>query len=79
MSEITTISMAGFSGKLRAARQLRGLTLKQVQAKTGISYVAIHQYELGKVVPGIDNAKKLADAYQLSLSDLFESFNISKH
>lgn len=74
---ITTIIMVKIGERLKAARQLRGLTLKQVQNRTGIDYVTIHKYESNKSIPKIDNAKKLADAYQLSFSELFDTPVIS--
>ncbi len=57
--------------KLKMARELRGLSLRQAADRTGIHFQSIYQYEIGKHTPNMNNAIKLAKAYQISFDDIF--------
>lgn len=54
-------------------RELRGVfrTQEDVSEKTGISVPALSLYELGKRIPGGENAAKLAKAYDTTIDYIF--------
>lgn len=56
---------------LALSRELKGMTLRQLEQKTGISNAALSQIETGKVDdPGFRNVVKIARALGLSLKRL---------
>lgn len=57
---------------LRKARRDRGLTLHQVEERTGISYSSISDIELGKRQPTLETLERLAAAYGLELTVTLE-------
>ncbi len=56
--------------KLRTIRKERGLTLRQVADKVGVSESCISLYESGTRRPNIDTLKKLAEVLRCSIDDL---------
>jgi DNA-binding NtrC family response regulator len=58
--------------RIRAQRKVRGLTLRQLANKTGLSVSLISQIELGKSAASVATLRKLATALGVSLSTLFE-------
>ncbi|HXX47489.1 MAG TPA: response regulator [Myxococcota bacterium] len=58
--------------RIRAQRKLRGLTLRQLANKTGLSVSLISQIELGKSAASVATLRKLATALGVTLSTLFE-------
>jgi transcriptional regulator with XRE-family HTH domain len=58
--------------RLRAIRQLRGWTLKQVADKAGVSPSFLSQVERGLAATSIASLKRIAASLDLSMSDLFE-------
>ncbi|HXZ84750.1 MAG TPA: response regulator [Myxococcota bacterium] len=58
--------------RIRAQRKLRGLTLRQLANKTGLSVSLISQIELGKSAASVATLRKLATALGVALSTLFE-------
>lgn len=58
--------------KIRMLRKERGLTLKQLANKTGLSVSLISQIELGKSAASVSTLRKLAAALGVSMSSLFE-------
>ena len=58
---------------LASLRKAAGLTLKQLEEKSGVHYVKIHQIETGKINPEhimLRNAQKLAAALGCEPKDL---------
>lgn len=55
---------------LRLARELKNLTLREVESKTGMSNAMISQYENGRSQPSFRNAAILCDVYNLDLKRL---------
>ncbi len=58
--------------RLRLARERVGLTLKQVEAETGIGQSSLSEYETGKRSPRLVQLQALADLYRRSLGYFFE-------
>jgi transcriptional regulator with XRE-family HTH domain len=52
--------------RLRAARRAAGLTLKQVAAKIGYSWVVIQRWEKNVCLPGLEVLLGLCDVYGIS-------------
>jgi len=55
-----------FSARLRAARDLRGLSQSELADRAGLKPSAVSHFETGKRAPSFDNLKKLADALEVS-------------
>jgi transcriptional regulator with XRE-family HTH domain len=59
---------------LRGARKRRGLTLREVEEKTGVSNAYLSQVENGKIrQPSPAILHKLSDVYDVSYEDLLDS------
>ena len=61
-----------FGEKLRMVREHKGMTLKVVAEKAGVSESLVSQIERNKVSPAIDTLLALADALDINLEFLFE-------
>lgn len=59
-----------FGDKLQAVRRARGLTLKDLEVKSGLSRSVISGYELGRNEPGIFNLEVLCRALDIKASAL---------
>lgn len=57
--------------RLREWRKFRGMSQAKLGVAAGLSQAAITQIETGKRKPNIDTARKLADALQCDIDDLF--------
>lgn len=56
------------------ARQLKGMTLRQLEAKTGITNAALSQMETGHIKdPGFKNVVKIALALNIPLKRLADA------
>jgi transcriptional regulator with XRE-family HTH domain len=55
------------------ARTRQGLTLKQLEAKTGISKTTLNTIENGLTSPTLVQLEAIAKALNMKISDLFES------
>lgn len=64
--------------RLKKAREFRGLKLIEASRRAGVRNVSILKYEKGVNQPSIINAIKLANAYQMSLDDIFLPKNVTK-
>jgi transcriptional regulator with XRE-family HTH domain len=63
--------MTGFPAYLRELRKARGLSLKQVEAKAGVSNAYLSQLERGlRKPPHPDILRRLAKAYEVPVEDL---------
>lgn len=63
-----------FGSKLRAVRERRGITLKQVAAKAGVSESLVSQIERNKVSPSVDTLLSIADALGIDYEYLFSDY-----
>jgi transcriptional regulator with XRE-family HTH domain len=63
-----------FGKKLRTVRERRGLTLKDVAEKAGVSESLVSQIERDKVAPAIDTLLGISDVLDIDLEYLFADF-----
>jgi transcriptional regulator with XRE-family HTH domain len=63
-----------FGEKIRAVRERKGCTLKQIAQIAGISESLVSQIERNKVSPAIDTLLAIAEALDINLEYLFEEF-----
>lgn len=63
-----------FGEKIRAVRERRALTLREVADRAGVSESLVSQIERNRVSPAIDTLLALADALDLDLEYLFEDY-----
>ncbi|GHU67742.1 hypothetical protein FACS189447_10140 [Spirochaetia bacterium] len=63
-----------FGGKIRSVRERRGITLKEVAEKAGVSESLVSQIERNRVSPAIDTLLALVEALDLDLEYLFADF-----
>lgn len=59
--------------KLRALREDRGLTLKELGEQSGLSLTYLSEIERGTVYPSVDTLKQLADFFKVPVSVLVNS------
>ena len=59
--------------RIRERRKDRGLTLKQLANRTGLSVSLISQIELGKSAASMSTLHKLATALQVKMTHFFET------
>ncbi len=64
-----------FGEKIRTVREKKGLTLKAVAQKAGVSESLVSQIERNKVSPAIDTLLTLADVLDINLEFLFEEYH----
>jgi transcriptional regulator with XRE-family HTH domain len=63
-----------FGEKIRAVRERKGFTLKEVAEKAGVSESLVSQIERNRVSPAIDTLLSLADVLDLDLEYLFSDY-----
>jgi len=63
----------GLGPKIRAIRTKRGLLIREVAAKAGVTVGLISQIERGRVNPSVGTLKKLADALDVPITSFFDS------
>jgi transcriptional regulator with XRE-family HTH domain len=61
--------------KLRRFRQRKGLTLREIALRSGLSEGFVSQVERGLSSPSIISLKKLCEALCITLNELFEDHN----
>lgn len=61
--------------KIRFLRKEKGITQKELAAKTGIAEITIRQYEANKYNPKIDAIMKLCVAFECKVSDIIDNDN----
>jgi transcriptional regulator with XRE-family HTH domain len=64
-----------FPKRLKAARELRGLSQDQVAERSGLQSSAVSHFETGNRKPSFDNLKRLADALRVSTDYLLGRTN----
>ena len=60
---------------LRAIRQAKGLTMREVRKRSGLSIPFISEVERDMQNPSVMSLYKLAEAYNLTLSKLLDGYN----
>lgn len=55
------------------ARTKKNLTLKQLEAMSGVSKTTLNYIENGKTSPTLDQLEAIAKALDVSMTDLFDS------
>ena len=63
-----------FGEKLRAVRERKGYTLKDVAKRAGVSESLISQIERNKVSPSVDNLLLIADILDIDYEYLFSNY-----
>lgn len=61
------------SGKLRALRRSRGLTIPQLARQVGVSEITVRTWQAGKYSPNSENLTKLATVLGVPASELATS------
>jgi transcriptional regulator with XRE-family HTH domain len=67
-----------FGGKLRAIRERKNITLKEVARMAGVSESLVSQIERNKVSPSIDTLLTLADVLDVDHEYLFNDYKHTK-
>jgi transcriptional regulator with XRE-family HTH domain len=67
-----------FGERLRAVRERRGITLRDVAARAGVSESLVSQIERSRVSPSIDTLLSLADVLEVDLEHLFADYRRKK-
>lgn len=62
--------MAKINETLRQLRAERGMTQEDVAGQLGLTRQAVSSYESGRTQPGLDILQRLADIYEVELTDL---------
>lgn len=57
--------------RLKRLRELKGITLEELAARTGLTKSYLSKVERGVSVPSVATALKVADAFEVSVGDLF--------
>lgn len=63
---------------IRKCREELGFTQQELAEKVGLSQETISQYEIGTRTPNVNIAKKIAEALNVSLDNIFFGQDISK-
>ncbi|RVT96295.1 XRE family transcriptional regulator [Rhodovarius crocodyli] len=58
------------AARIRALREKRGLSLKEVGSALGISYVAMWKVEDGRTMPSAWQTRRLCEIYDISADEL---------
>jgi XRE family transcriptional regulator, regulator of sulfur utilization len=61
-----------FGARLRTLRKARGLTLRELEAASGIERGTINRIERDVASPRLDSLQALAAALKMTLRDLFK-------
>lgn len=56
-----------FAERLKEARIKKGLSQRDVERETGINYSTLSNFETGRRETNLENLKKLADFYEISI------------
>lgn len=64
--------------KLRLYRLERGWTQKQLAEMVKVDRTTIRDYELGKINPSLEVAKRLSQIFRIPIEELFEEVSVWK-
>jgi transcriptional regulator with XRE-family HTH domain len=67
-----------FGGRLRAVRERKSITLREVAKKAGVSESLVSQIERNKVSPSIDTLLTIADVLGIDYEYLFSDYKKSR-
>lgn len=67
-----------FGLHIKSLRRTRNLTQQELAQRSGVSADTIHRLEAGKFSARIDTLRKLASGLELSLTTVFESFELQE-
>ncbi|MDR2634254.1 MAG: XRE family transcriptional regulator [Treponema sp.] len=67
-------ALEAFGEKLRAFRERRALTLREVAERAGVSESLVSQIERNRVAPALDTLLALAEALDMDLAYLFADY-----
>ncbi len=62
--------------KLRASRNKRNLTLKELSTKSGLSISYLSDIERSRAMPSLKTCQKIANVYKLALHNLLYNVTI---
>jgi len=62
--------------QLRKVREFRGLSIKDLASRSGVSSAAISQWENGKHKPRFEQLKKVLDALNITHEQLYQDFDV---
>lgn len=62
--------MINYGKAFKEQRNIRGLTLKDIEKATGINNSNLSRWERGEILPNIDFCVRLADFYHISIDEL---------
>jgi|YNPNPStandDraft_1061719.scaffolds.fasta_scaffold62637_2 transcriptional regulator with XRE-family HTH domain len=63
--------------KVKELRDRKHLSLKQLEARSGVDSSLINRIENGKVTPRVDTILKLARALEVSVDELLSDFELN--
>ena len=64
--------------QIRAMRQIRGLTQKQLADRLGVKYQTVQTWELNSRVPKLETVKKIADALEMPVGAFLPAMGIGE-
>lgn len=67
--------MINFGERLQQLREMRGVTQKEIEEKTGIFQASLSAYEHGRREPNLATIEKLAEAIGVRMIDFFPNEN----
>lgn len=70
---LTTVERTAMGERLRAARDLSGLSLRQIADAIGVSFSSVQEWERGSL-PGAEIRSRLAELYAVDGDILFAEF-----
>jgi transcriptional regulator with XRE-family HTH domain len=79
MSEVVTPQGRSFGRHVRSLRKARGLTQEVLAEQCGLSADTIRRLEHGSFSPSLDTLRKLVHGLDLSLTTLFESYELERN
>jgi len=64
---------------IRRLRELKGLSQKEVSAKSGVPQGQYSRIENGKVEPAVSTLEKLAKVFEVSITEFFRTDDVDEH
>lgn len=72
------LEMITIGEKLKIARELWGMTLKDTKELTGLSISYISDIERGRTKPSLKTLKKLSQCYRLRMTEVLEGTELNE-
>lgn len=67
--------MSAIGEKIKTLRKQMKLTQKELAHKIGVTASTITKYEIGQLEPNLETLNRIADTFNISISDLIENDN----